>query len=90
MSIQHAPDFTPAGGSCWNCSSAVSERFRRVFGDDNDRVYCCPNCAGPEELHNGGAADPDRLQDNGPGEAVSIKPEYRGPSAGAAVYGGWG
>lgn len=89
MSAQTGPSFTTARGSCRNCANAVSDRFRRVFGDENGRVHCCPNCAGPEALQNGGAADPDRLQDNGPGEGVSIKPEYRGPSAGMAIYGGW-
>jgi predicted SprT family Zn-dependent metalloprotease len=30
---------------CKNCGEHVSERFRRVFGDEHGEVYACPNCS---------------------------------------------
>jgi hypothetical protein len=31
--------------TCDHCSAHVSERFVRVFADENGRVRACPNCA---------------------------------------------
>jgi len=38
---------------CQNCGDHVSERFQRVFGAEDGRVYACPDCspnAGIEEV----------------------------------------
>jgi hypothetical protein len=31
--------------TCDGCGDFVSQGFTRVFGDNDDRVACCPNCA---------------------------------------------
>lgn len=30
---------------CKNCGAHVSERFKRVFGDETGEIYACINCA---------------------------------------------
>jgi predicted RNA-binding Zn-ribbon protein involved in translation (DUF1610 family) len=30
---------------CKNCGEHVSDRFERVFGDDEGNVYACPDCS---------------------------------------------
>lgn len=39
---------------CQNCGAHVSGRFRRVFGDNADRVWTCPEC-GPNADRSRGA-----------------------------------
>lgn len=34
----------------------VTGQFARVFGDNDDDVYGCPNCCGVKELYNGAGA----------------------------------
>lgn len=41
---------------CLNCGSMVTGQFARVFGDNDDDVYGCPNCCGIKELYNGAGA----------------------------------
>jgi translation initiation factor 1 (eIF-1/SUI1) len=31
--------------TCDNCGGHVSDQFVRVFGDENDAVHACLNCA---------------------------------------------
>ena len=38
--------------TCTTCSAHVSERFEKVFADENGDVLACPNCAA-----NAGIAD---------------------------------
>lgn len=39
--------------SCENCGSAVTPAFARVFGDNANVVYACPNCAVAREIYEG-------------------------------------
>lgn len=41
---------------CLNCGSRVTVRFARVFGNNDDEVYGCPECRGVRELYEGAAA----------------------------------
>jgi hypothetical protein len=34
----------PIMSQCTYCDAFVSTDFVRVFGDENGRVYACPNC----------------------------------------------
>ena len=51
---------------CQRCGASVSSRYRRVFGDNTDRVYACRECLRDvyvnqrEIIHQGGAACPER------------------------------
>lgn len=38
---------------CNNCRSYISHQFARVFGDNNNEVYRCPQCANFTSLRNG-------------------------------------
>lgn len=51
--FDHAPD---RDGRCLNCGSAVSEQFGRVFGDQDDRLHACPDCASMSQLMRGAGA----------------------------------
>lgn len=31
--------------NCDNCDAHVSQRFRTVFGDENDQLLACPSCS---------------------------------------------
>lgn len=43
---------------CRNCDSHVTERFARVFGDNQDDVHNCIDCATNRDLYDGaGSAD---------------------------------
>lgn len=49
---------------CNGCGSTVSDRFAKVFGDDEDEVHHCMNCINLDEggrsaLRHGAAAMPD-------------------------------
>ena len=41
---------------CLNCGRYVSPSFARVFGDNEDSVHACPNCASMREIMDAGAA----------------------------------
>jgi DNA-directed RNA polymerase subunit RPC12/RpoP len=38
---------------CLNCGHAVTPTFERVFGDNNDDVYACPQCTDRTKLQGG-------------------------------------
>lgn len=38
---------------CANCGAFVSERFARVFGDDDHRVSACLECASMRAIREG-------------------------------------
>ncbi|WP_394328081.1 DUF7563 family protein [Halostagnicola kamekurae] len=42
--------------TCQNCGSHVTDRFGRVFGDENDRAHRCGNCDSYRRLSRGSAA----------------------------------
>jgi hypothetical protein len=44
---------------CEFCGSHVTDRFCRVFGDDDDRVSRCPECDTWVRIHEGSAAGRD-------------------------------
>ncbi len=41
---------------CANCGSSVTLNFRRVFGDRENIVHACPECATNREINSGAAA----------------------------------
>ncbi|WP_143823920.1 DUF7563 family protein [Natronorubrum thiooxidans] len=47
----HATD-----SSCRHCGAHVSDRFSRVFGDDDDRAHRCSECDTYARLSRGSAA----------------------------------
>lgn len=38
---------------CNNCGAFVTQRFSRVFGDNDGEVYGCLDCGTARDLHNG-------------------------------------
>lgn len=47
---------SPDGSSrsrCRNCGQFVTDRFRRVFGDNQDMVHACRHCSTMRALRNG-------------------------------------
>lgn len=36
--------------TCQSCKSFVSNRFARVFGDNDNRILACPECANKPEI----------------------------------------
>lgn len=55
-----------------DCGKHVTERFAKVFGDNDDEVHSCPRCATEKELNAGTAAFPDRDPDRYDGSEVSL------------------
>lgn len=45
--------------ACKNCGYTVTDRFVRVFGDNDNEVYGCPACMPFEALAGGEGASPD-------------------------------
>ncbi|WP_090614534.1 DUF7563 family protein [Natrinema salaciae] len=45
--------------TCQHCGAHVTDRFRRVFGDDDDRVHRCGDCDSYARLSRGSAAGID-------------------------------
>lgn len=43
---------------CETCGAFVTPDFTRVFGNNRDEVYRCPNCANLADIAFGGAARP--------------------------------
>ncbi|WP_222920490.1 hypothetical protein [Natrinema sp. SYSU A 869] len=48
---------------CNECGAHVSDRFARVFGDDEDRVAGCLSCRRAADLAAGAGADRTRRAD---------------------------
>lgn len=48
---------------CQYCGAYVSQRYRRVSGDNNDIAHACPTCTTGREITNGAAANPDHVPD---------------------------
>ncbi|WP_396610815.1 hypothetical protein ACH9L7_11340 [Haloferax sp. S1W] len=48
--------FDEKTSGCLNCGAHVSSNFRRVYGDEDDRVHRCPECDTLVRLHRGSAA----------------------------------
>ncbi|WP_049938431.1 DUF7563 family protein [Haloarcula marismortui] len=46
--------------SCLNCGEPVDAQYARVFGNDDDEVHACRNCATQGAIANGAAVDADR------------------------------
>jgi hypothetical protein len=42
---------------CINCGEHVTDRFARVFGDNDDRVFACNSCTVVRELFEGRAGE---------------------------------
>lgn len=42
--------------TCLNCGQYVTPTFARVFGDNEDTVHACPNCASMRTIMESGAA----------------------------------
>jgi hypothetical protein len=60
MSTDAGSAWPPApSGECLTCGHAVTPRFERVFGGNDDRVHGCPNCTDRTALQ-GGATGGDR------------------------------
>ncbi|WP_149782202.1 hypothetical protein [Natrinema hispanicum] len=45
--------------TCEHCGAHVTDRFRRVFGDDEDRAHRCGDCDTYARLSRGSAAGVD-------------------------------
>lgn len=45
-----------ADSECRGCGAHVTEQFARVFGNNQNHVYGCPECCEQTELFNGVAA----------------------------------
>ncbi|MFA9502378.1 hypothetical protein A6E15_02075 [Natrinema saccharevitans] len=45
--------------TCLHCGTHVTDRFRRVFGDDEDRAHRCGDCDTYARLSRGSAAGVD-------------------------------
>ncbi|TYL37580.1 hypothetical protein CV102_16605 [Natronococcus pandeyae] len=55
-----AESFThSADGTCLHCGAHVSNRFRRVYGDNGDRAHRCSECDTYAQLTRGSAASVD-------------------------------
>lgn len=46
-SVDDAPSMYP---SCRQCDSQVSHQFARVFGNNDNVIFACPNCAPMADL----------------------------------------
>ncbi|MGB9934129.1 DUF7563 family protein [Haloarcula amylolytica] len=46
--------------TCLNCGEPVNAQYARVFGNDDDEVHACRNCATQGAIANGAAVDADR------------------------------
>ncbi len=50
-------DSTSAARECQRCGSRVSERFARVFGDNDDEVHGCLECMSAADVKRGGTKE---------------------------------
>lgn len=54
------PQYTGGNSNtCQNCGNSVTPRFARVFGDNQDVVHRCLDCANFREVQDGAAAGYD-------------------------------
>lgn len=49
----HSTEETLAEDRCRNCGAFVTDRFARVFGDNEDRVFGCFDCMTATDVKNG-------------------------------------
>jgi hypothetical protein len=49
---------------CRNCDSHVTDRFARVFGDNQDDVHNCLACTTNRDLYDGAASAGDDWSDS--------------------------
>ena len=47
------------GEECLNCGRTYSDRYVRVFGDENGVLHACYQCVGRRSMHYGAGADSD-------------------------------
>lgn len=59
MQLRHHDDTDAGQPHCQTCNSMVSHRFQLVFGDNQDEVYACPNCANLTAIARGAGAQQD-------------------------------
>ncbi|AEH38879.1 hypothetical protein Halxa_4277 [Halopiger xanaduensis SH-6] len=57
MTVAPWPSVDPS--TCKHCGAHVTDRFRRVFGDESDRVHRCSECDTYARLTRGSAAGKD-------------------------------
>ena len=59
---QTRPNWTPMANDetdtgsrtrCGNCGETVSQQFARVFGNNDDEIWGCPDCKSYRELKDG-------------------------------------
>jgi hypothetical protein len=55
------PEYDVHGHQCLNCLNDVSQRYARVFGDNDNHVHACPECM-------------DAKTDAGDGAAAGLNP----------------
>lgn len=48
--------------TCTNCGSAVSKEFAKVFGDNDDVVHICLDCASYGDIAAGRSARPTSVR----------------------------
>lgn len=46
--------------SCQSCGNRVSAEYARVFGNDENELYACPNCSTQRATARGAGVDDDR------------------------------
>lgn len=42
--------------ACLNCGTRYDKSYRRVFGDRDNRLHCCPNCKTQNAMKRGEGA----------------------------------
>jgi hypothetical protein len=55
MATQWDPD-APRDDECRGCGTRVSDRFRAVYGDDDDHAHACTECESWSRITRGAAA----------------------------------
>ncbi|WP_226039017.1 hypothetical protein [Natrinema sp. DC36] len=59
VGVTVAPWPSVDNSTCRNCGAHITDRFRRVFGDDDDRAHRCGDCDTYARLSRGSAAGVD-------------------------------
>ncbi|WP_265108697.1 DUF7563 family protein [Halosolutus halophilus] len=59
VGVTIAPWSSVDRSTCRHCGAHVTDRFRRVFGDDRDRAHRCSECDSYRRLSRGSAAGVD-------------------------------
>lgn len=52
-------DEQPEKSVCQQCHSPVSQQFRRVFGDNENRVWACLECTTATRVKRGAGRSPE-------------------------------